>query len=617
MTKISHFFFLVFLLNPQQAYCLSLEYVLGSSIEPDNRILNFEQVSIKEAWKECPKKMRDSIKNSVKFKIKSKNLRQKERKLGRFDVLDTELSLKGNCIEIYDHIHKNESLDEESFRSQRAASYLYILAKIYGRKVQRNSKALSQYKTLMGWELHGLGNHRLQKNKDRESSSFSEQFAHDFIHYLHDKDFPCARPASKIIFDQFFNLQIPVHCKPFQLVPLSGYTQVIPGYSGRKSYPLTVLDPEHILDIDYILVKKGKKISQKFGHSLLKLTFCPPQEDPEDCRASLEHQVVISYRALMPLFLESPDEHHQSQAQVIKFRDILLEYQSKDNRELQVQRLRLDCEQKKLLVNALLEKRYIDERVYHLWSQNCAGSLVSLLNVVLKPGKMINLKLVTPYNLLSKIRSLGLLDGKLETIESGAMSWSEDIEELKSLTQKVYDLELHENPLANLKKQAKFLTLDQRSIGDFEPFCEEAMQLVKKLDGKEQEIFLNALMNIENSMIRFVEVWIVKDLLSSLEEQPELTSSSNTLEKEIFFEFQRYAENSRILAERIREATPYGIPTMDQVSHVFMNSTKVVEKGQLGESVALLIQEKYREEFSLIARIDDFVKNQESMLDHW
>ena len=214
-----------------------------------------------------------------------------------------------------------------------------------------------------------------------------------------DASFSCRRPATHFILSELFGPSpLDPDCHLFAQMPLTRYTDIVD--NGTSFYEL---NPEHLIDVDYVFVKGGKRINQRFGHSLLRLTFCSPDEDVDDCRDELDHQYVISYRGVDSL-VKDKNTRPSLGALLMPFTDILLEYSSKDKRQLKIYPLKLTQNQKTLLVLGFLEKSALDRRNYHLVTENCATALADLINMISPPKQQIHLKIATPRGLARALR---------------------------------------------------------------------------------------------------------------------------------------------------------------------------------------------------------------------
>ncbi len=255
---------------------------------------------------------------------------------------------------------------------------------------------------------------QLQKPLSRD-----EALSADWLRLQSDPQFPCRRPASFLLLKQWQSaLELMPPCALYTLRPLAGYTQLL----AEESRAID-LDPRKVLEVAFAYVSPGKKLSQRFGHALLKLTLCSPEEDPEWCRQSLDHQIAISYRGVTGLTKESAGKS-QLLGLLIPWREILLEYSTKDQRQLEVMPLKISAEQKSLLILAFLEKQARETSSYQLVTNNCATALAALFNVVFAPRYKFTKLVSTPTNLRE-----ALLRKQLVTLRQGETTPSSKDEE--------------------------------------------------------------------------------------------------------------------------------------------------------------------------------------------
>ncbi|MBK8804940.1 MAG: DUF4105 domain-containing protein [Fibrobacteres bacterium] len=228
-----------------------------------------------------------------------------------------------------------------------------------------------------------------------EVRSSREAFAVNFEYFLLDSTYACRRPSLFRYFDQSFRHD------PFPYRTCRTNTKVFV-FSSAGDRPRD-LDPDRIYRIDYLVASPGTGFVSKWGHSMLRLVVCAPERydsitgrilpatpiGPKCLENTLDH-VVASFRADLrgfdPGLWNLATERLPSRMFLLPFDDVFREYLYGDLRDLVAYPLSLSFEEKRDLVDRILESHWGYEGDYRFLTGNCATETRDLIASVKHRG---------------------------------------------------------------------------------------------------------------------------------------------------------------------------------------------------------------------------------------
>lgn len=257
---------------------------------------------------------------------------------------------------------------------------------------------------------------------DYEYTSPKEAFAVNLEYFLMDPEYKCRRPTLYEYFKE------KLQHTPFRRFSCQINTQV---KVQDKQSRITNLDLNRLYRVDYLLADKGTDIESRFGHSMLRLIFCAPEHEKSIlCEQDTKHHIVVSFRASV---IDKRDAqavkkdsklwdpilhylkglgiagHYPSEMYLMSFEIILAEYNSFDYRNLLSIPLNLSLEEKRDLLNRVLEINWGYSGSYQFFTNNCKTETEDLLKSVLRGKNIEKINAYTPVGLREELYEAGLV----------------------------------------------------------------------------------------------------------------------------------------------------------------------------------------------------------------
>jgi len=293
---------------------------------------------------------------------------------------------------------------------------LHELAHLYDRTPRGRLSRDPRLLDLAGWQVAALGPGRRGRNdlRDRSPDAYELASPREFVavnleHYLLDPAYRCRRPALAAHFDAHFG-----HPPP----PPGGacaeglaFVQDDPGSAD----PLSVIDPERIYAVDYLLAEPNAQPMSRWGHSMLRLVVCAPGRTPgPECRLDLQHHLVLSFRAFVDDVQISSwrglTGDYPSRLFVLPLGQVVDEYTKVELRDLSSTPLALSRSEIAALVERAAQLHWGYDGRYLFISNNCAVETFRLLHDGVPRLAGRALAGITPTGLLRRLRANGVLD---------------------------------------------------------------------------------------------------------------------------------------------------------------------------------------------------------------
>ena len=270
---------------------------------------------------------------------------------------------------------------------------------------------------LAGWpqRIGGRGapvddNGQHERSPDRyELHNPREFLAVNFEYFLLDPDYACRRPALQQYFSEHFGWQ------PSRAEPCGPRLPFLNASRDYEKAPLAWIDPERVLEVDYLYAEANDNWVSRWGHSMLRLVICAPgRPRGADCRLDLEHHLVLSYRAFVgDLQLSSWDGLtgvYPSRLFILPLSQVVDEYTKVELRDLLSVPLRLSRAEQDDLVRRAVETHWSYDGRYYFLTNNCAVETLQLLRTGTAHPALRGLDSVMPNALLASLAARGLAD---------------------------------------------------------------------------------------------------------------------------------------------------------------------------------------------------------------
>jgi len=204
-----------------------------------------------------------------------------------------------------------------------------------------------------------------------------ESFAVHAEAFLYDPTFACRKPAFYQYYSEIFEHQ-----------PFSGPCEKLNTIVYTRNQKID-LDPSRLYEVHYLFAAKGKDVSSRWGHSMLRLVYCSPTrgELSEKCREDISHHKVISFRANIEDFqlnnIKGLTGKYPSQMFILSTNEVIKEYTQSELRDVYSLPLKLTEQEKSLLVARVLETYWTYRGRYYFLTNNCADETFSFLAGIL------------------------------------------------------------------------------------------------------------------------------------------------------------------------------------------------------------------------------------------
>lgn len=265
-----------------------------------------------------------------------------------------------------------------------------------------------------------------------ELISPDQAYAINFVYFIFDKNFQCRRPTLYRYFAEKYKF------KPYpqSSCEINRKVRVI----GERSADIS-LDPERLYRVDYFLADAGNEFSSKYGHSMLRLIFCPPGVPLSiQCVGDARYDVVISFRAnttndvTVDRTIDESSLIGKAHGYLLKNWDrlnyalkglglngsypsvmyllsstlIWEQYNDDEFRNVISTPLYLSDIEKEDLLNRVIEIKSGYEGSYQFFSNNCRSETEDLIKSVVRNEKIKSLSGLTPVGLRKGFYKIGL-----------------------------------------------------------------------------------------------------------------------------------------------------------------------------------------------------------------
>lgn len=377
-----------------------------------------------------------------------------------------------------------------------------------------------------------------------ENKNLEEHYAVNFEFFIMDSEYKCHRPSYYNFFSRIFNV------KPFEDVDCKMNTKII--LDDKK----TEIDiaPDRVYRIDYLLASGGEGIMSGFGHSMFRLVVCAPfrKTVSEDCVKDKLYHVVLSYRAnvtdIKSNAIKGVFGGYDSVLYMLSLPSVIEEYTMGELRDLMSMPIHLTREQKKNVINRVLETYWEYAGNYKFLSANCASESHDLLQSGMLDHDIKYGNVVKPYSLMEEIIDKGLsrddyFTDKKKAIEAGLLfeSDAKRLEEIKRelVGEEENDFFTYKRPTTKRRDTVTYTTIRKKK---------EIKDIIKEIQvSKLEEIYEGVLK--ENSPNE------LKDKLQKLSilTQGVMNTRQYDLDEEIGSYLEKIEKSEDAMGELVRE----------------------------------------------------------------
>ncbi|MBF0361605.1 MAG: DUF4105 domain-containing protein [Oligoflexia bacterium] len=310
---------------------------------------------------------------------------------------------------------------------------------------------LQQYRHILNWHKGKLkkitqSNTNVGSSPDPyEFSSYDESMPVNMEFFLLDPEFKCRRPAVYLWLKNFLNYQPFVtnnndnvcaeNCEPTTTARIS--TNLSP-FAYKTD--MAKIDPKRVYQIHYLLAGIGKSFESKWGHVMFRIVICSEKTDfGPKCLDDINDHLVLSYAAEIPAgatsalkYLKAITTGLPSKAFLKRFTEVLEDNTIRQNREIKSVPLKINDDQKKMIIYKMFEDLYQYQGRYDILKENCTTMSDTLLKSAITNYNGKEANTLKPTTLFSELSDLKLIDPK------------------------VLESELHEGEVAGLQKHYYF-----------------------------------------------------------------------------------------------------------------------------------------------------------------
>lgn len=364
-----------------------------------------------------------------------------------------------------------------------------------------------------------------------EDKSPEETFAVNMEHFLLDPQYKCRKPSMHAYLSKALN-----HV-PFESKVCQQETRLVPVINMDASVQKQrVLDPEKLYEVHYFFAGQGKNMMSRWGHAMLRLVMCAPNRTAVDekCLQDRAHHLVLSFRADITNFnidyIKGLTGKYPSKMFVLSMADVIKEYTAGELRDLYSIPLKMNEEQKKLLISQVLERYWGYQSKYYFVTNNCADETLNLLkNVYLDDMDIVDMKVLTPLAIKTKFEEQGLADMSVFDNKELAKKKGYFFESLNPKLQRIFSDLIQSGVLTkNDHDHAKFL--DESTLNDRKEIASRA---------KNSED-LGKLIFIEETIINRKALGIQKDIGKVLNDQDSSEQGGKLIE--LFRQMEKFKE---------------------------------------------------------------------------
>lgn len=438
------------------------------------------------------------------------------------------------------------------------ATLLHELAHLYDDEVKISSQR--RFRHLMTFSK-GFFDEQKNINPKRtpniyEFRSPSEAFAVNFEYFIMDPDFQCRRPALYEFFTEALNYKPYANrqCVINNKVTVIGQVQ----QSGS-------LDLNRLYRVDYLLADEGSSMDSMYGHSMLRLVFCAPKkEKSEKCVTDVSSHIIVSFRGSLTegRASEVMDEQnvlkksmqlinkYLQQAKVsllnalnsfglfgqmpshmylLLWETVRPEYNDFDFRNLVSTPLNLSEDEKRSLLNRILEINWGYSGSYNFFTNNCKSEVLDLLKAVVRNKKIEEVNAITPVGLREELINSGFAIQKNETTYISSFTYTK--EDLRFIRDVFFFRSFPEDEAGIAEFLAKASPIDRKVLEKY----------AKSYTGEQRRQFINSVIRYYESH-SFVDMPLAeyRNLLLSI---AALEVAAKKYHRRSFFYVNHYVQN--------------------------------------------------------------------------
>lgn len=315
------------------------------------------------------------------------------------------------------HIDLHSDLLQEENSELAVSTLLHEITHIYD--FQNDLSHDRVFLNIAGWQKKKITRQYDQRNKNQsrrvdvyEDSKPEETLAVNVEHFLQDPEYKCRKPS------MYSFLSERLEVKPFENEVCETEYRLAPSISFEGNFEKQkVLDPERLYEVHYFFAGEGKQTMSKWGHAMLRLVMCAPSRKvvDEKCLQDRSHHLIISFRADITNFnidyIKGMTGKYTSKQFVLSMSEVIKEYTVGELRHLYSIPLKMNEEQKRKIVDLLLENYWGYGSKYYFVTNNCADETLNILrNVYSDDLRLVNLNVLTPLGIRKKFEELGISD---------------------------------------------------------------------------------------------------------------------------------------------------------------------------------------------------------------
>ena len=261
-----------------------------------------------------------------------------------------------------------------------------------------------------------------------ELVNIAESFAVNMEYFTMDPEFLCRKPSMFNYFKQLFS----VDPYPSRACKINNAVMVS---SPGTGYTPTVIDPNRVYRIDYLMASAGKGIESGFGHSMFRIVMCAPERfDPitkrlipatlfgKKCLEDKLFHLVVSYRANVEdaklNYVKGLLGGYPSMLFILNFSDVLDEYNRDELRDVISYPLLLTSKEREDFILKMKDEHWNYRGSYKFINNNCAVESYDLLRSSLDRAQLSNKWSVTPDGVLQDLDKLNFLSVRSEEVET-------------------------------------------------------------------------------------------------------------------------------------------------------------------------------------------------------
>jgi hypothetical protein len=446
----------------------------------------------------------------------------------------------------------------KTFYNLARANLIHELGHHYHRRVPISDNL--QYRTITGWKTLSSGasqkNTVWQRSPDPyEFKSPEESFAVNLEFFLTDPEFRCRRPALY----RFFSRELQTIPFPENACEINR-TVYVTSLMGERAVQL---DPSRVYEVQYLQAAPGNTFDSSQGHSMIKLAVCSPLRrtiGPE-CLQDFNHHLVISYQAsindVKVDIKKSLNGGYPSQLFIVPFNEILVQYSTKELRDLKAIPIDLNPDSKEDHLDQIVERFWSYRGKYKFLSENCATETHSLFDAaVIAPHPIQQSSPVSPKGLMdlittSNLENLNRPRTMEEQIRQGYFFPSQQRNRLESAFHAV-------RPLIPQKYQNTLQFLETSS-------ADERATLYRQMD--EQGVFKTHPEVAANFYLLEMQIFFVLDRRFQKEFAKLIETQKAAPNTEVASLLRNYQNiEDRLLPwNRVKSGSGYGIPKITEV----------------------------------------------------